>query len=113
MYKKLLFAVLMTVSLCAYAGKTPVSTAESTGIVTPDIATGAFTTGLFAYDSNGDILVCNEPAASWDWSNRTCKVGKTNAFRKLADSVPKGRVFVGFRMINMSGYGTKVEVYYK
>lgn len=103
----------MSVGVSAVAGKTPVSTAESTGIVTPDIAVGAFTTGYFGYDSNGDIVVCNEPSASWDWNKRTCTIGKVNAFRTLAQSVPKGRVYVGFRMINMSGYGTKVEVYYK
>lgn len=111
MLNKLLCLFLLAgASTFSIAGAAPpVYYDNNNSIITPDRATGVYITSHFAIDSNGNLLIC--PAtAKYDWSDNTCLIGKNIvSWLNIANSVPKGKTFVGFRINSREN----IEIYWK
>lgn len=116
--KKIIGVVaLLVTSVNTYAAALPTSyEQEVKEMVTPNVATGFYRTQNFTYDKDMNILIC--PRAMKYESNLTVKVTTctddkgNNQWRKMENSVPAGKKFVGFKSIT-EGYKHMIEVYWK
>lgn len=119
--KLAVIATLMLFCQAALAGASsyPPTNQDNTGIVRPEVATGYFAvaneryypgkTGLLICpaDANIDKLSCYRNVPVGDLQYRV------NAWANIANTVPTGTQYVGFRVVSgPSGY-RHLEVYYK
>jgi len=97
MKKIMMVLCLMMTSMYAYAGLG--------NIITPDAAISMWSTPNFTYDKDMNILICPRNAGYSPPltanSSPTC-VDKDNksVWVTMANSVPKGKTFVGFTVLN-------------
>lgn len=103
--KNFLLILALTSSL-AHAGATGGFTDEpQTGIVTPEVATGMRAYNTFNNDTNGNMVICYKAD-----ENRS---GGCNSWRLIQSEVPKGRTYVGFRIVSGSYGYRQLEIYWK
>lgn len=97
----------------SYPAQTQTNEDQRTGIVTPDVATGAWRTERYSIAANGDMLACKVEYA-WSWREREiCRKGQDqNAWLTFKDAVPPGTEYIGFKYVSV-GSGTYVEIYWK
>lgn len=75
------------------------------GIITPDVATGVRSFNEFSWDVNGDLVLC----AKWTRGQD----GNCVTWAYPATVVPKGRAYVGFRVVSRDYGYRQIEVYWK
>lgn len=104
--KNFLLALALSCSLAHAGAKGGFTDEPATGIVTPDIAVGMRDFEHFWHDVNGNMVVCRKS----NWSIRT---DECSLWEPVVRYVPKGRVYVGFRVVS-GGYGyRRLEIYWK
>lgn len=118
MLKPLLLSLLL-VATCASA-KTDPSKGEyfqnSTGIITPDVATAMTYSSRFTVNTNGDMVVCVEPAKYDTYSyecNKTGNHAKNTGWKLATSLVPAGKTYTGFKVVRASYAQTFLEIYWK
>ena len=110
--KKMIVLMMVLISPSTFGAATGMDFNDSTGIVTPNIATGMIRTERFATDTNGNLVYC---PTNFEYTprNSTCTDGSRNGWTLLKDSVPYGKTYVGFKSIS-GDYGYhKLEIYWK
>lgn len=103
--KKIIAFILLTLVTtfgCFAAAKGGFTTADA-GIVTPDVATGMTWFEIYGNDVEGNLIVCIEKQLG----------GSCKTWVPLISRVPKGKTYVGFRVVS-GGYGYRqLELYWK
>lgn len=115
---RLLFIIsVLVVSLyfqVAEAGNPVAIINPKADLVTPEIATGFFRTNKIAYEStNYSMLICPEDAVFVEKDKSCFKGNRVIAWVPIAESVPKGRTFVGFKSLSVTTGNPVIEVYWK
>lgn len=104
--KRFILALLVAFSGASFAGvKGGFTAAEDAGIVTPDVATGVREFPRYNNDTNGAMVVCR-----YDDYERG---GGCKNWRLLPDVVPKGKTYVGFRIVSRDYGYRQLELYWK
>lgn len=104
---KMLLLMLLVVPSIAFG-------ADLGGIITPDLATGFYSTRDYSTDTNGNLVVCIYPANYSTNSNACLHKGKS-AWRHVSAAVPAGKHYVGFKVVS-GGYGysrRQLEIYWR
>jgi hypothetical protein len=114
--KKFLSILALTLSLTANAG-TVHSSNENNGIVTPDVAIGVARYHYWTNDLLGNMLVCIEQAADFDYTKWRCDQknmpsGNNKGWTPVLNVIPASRKYVGFRIVSQ-GSSRSLEVYWK
>lgn len=106
MIKKFISLLLVAASSCYAGGSSQVSTSsqESTGIVTPDVATGVRRFYFWNHTTTGEMVVCFEDDRGM---GGTCK-----KWTPITSVIPPGRKFVGFKLVGVGG-STYIHIYWK
>lgn len=104
-FNKIIVIALAFTCLKAAAGATGGFTTQEAGIITPDVATGMTAVTRYNYSSDGNMVWCPE-----DDMERGAKCKKWQSIQAL---VPKGRTYVGFRVVSGSYGYRQLEVYWK
>jgi hypothetical protein len=113
--KKFILAALVSLAFfptIAKSGAKPGNVNDYSGIVTPDVAVSVRRFESYTISIHGDTVVC-----MGDYSGRsnTCETstGPNNGWVPLAHAVPKGKTYVGFRVVS-GAYGYRqIEIYWK
>lgn len=109
-----IFALLLCAPCIALAASKPGNVNDdTTGIVTPDIATSFLSTESFTNDANGDLVVCVPPSEK---DGNTCNrdgMPKNYGWVKASASIPKGKTYIGFKVVSGSYGYRRVEIYWK
>ena len=107
--KNIIFIALITVCSTAFARSATngasSSNVDSTGIVTPNIATGMRQYEYFNNDTDGNMLLCEDE----NYSRGNCKGG----WKHIESFVPSGKKYVGFRIVSRSYGYRQLELYWK
>lgn len=85
---------------------------DTAGIVTPDIAIGAFRVdgSDVTVSSDGQMVYCH-PAYNRD--KNSCVYKGQNMWRTFQQLVPQGRVYVGFKLTNRYYGYTAYDIFWK
>lgn len=117
MSRRLLVISTLVVALStqiAAAGGAVTVTSTKADLVTPEIATGFFRTNKIAYEStNYSMLICPDDATFVEKDKSCFKGNRVIAWIPIAESVPKGRTFVGFKSLSVTSGNPVIEVYWK
>lgn len=108
---KFIFVLLCSLSSLSLAASGGHSYQSDTGIITPDVATGFKWFNNYNIDTNGDLVVCIHPTRFED--DGCAIIDKKHSWRRVADVVPKGRTYVGFRVVSRDYGHRQLEVYFK
>ena len=121
--KKAITATLLMLVASMVQAKSTDSQANDTppvsfGIITPNVSTGMMFTSIFAHNTSGDMVVCQSPNEYNQRANH-CNVPDQSArvqntgWVPIQNVVPKGRQYVGYRVVHRSSYSSVLEIYWK